>query len=192
MWLMTSVLLTASLATYAQRPAAGADSHTFIHRMDYYVRDGGEWVSKNDHYKAGSEQAHSYRYRWEWSLGKRIARLHIDGLFDGDKRDSFWESIVVWHPTDGRAVMWQVGAAGAYAEGTVQFTDDKTTEIRLTFYMPDGDIWAFREIDTVVGPDEFRTVSYRFKGGQWTQQGAATWTRLKPDEINKLPQARDR
>jgi hypothetical protein len=161
----------------AQTGLPRAESRTFTERMEYYIRDGGEWTSKNDDYTPDNQQAHTFRYRWEWSLGKRLAHLRIDGLFDGDRQATFWETTVAWHPTDGQALIRQVGASGAYAEGTVHFPDEKTTEIRMTFYMPDGEIWAFREVDTVVGPDEFRTVSYRLREGQWMQQRGSTWTR---------------
>lgn len=175
---MLPLLVTMTLqASTTALPAA--DAKTFADRLDYYIRDGGVWVSKNDDYKPGGEQPQAFGYRWEWSLGRRMARLRIDGLFDGDKRATYWENIVAWHPTEERAVMRQVGAGGAFADGGLRWIDDKTTEIRLTFHMPDGEVWAFREIDTIVGPDEFRTASYRLRDGQWVLQRASTWTRVR-------------
>jgi hypothetical protein len=173
---MFLILLVGELL-FAQPGDQGRE--TFTKRLDYYVRDGGEWTSPNADYKAGSGQPHSYGYQWEWSLDKQIARLRIFGAFDGDKRATFWETIVAWHPTEQRALMRQIGASGAFADGWVAWPSEQSVEIRLTFVMPDGEIWAFREIDTIIGPDEFRTVSYRFKGGQWVEQQASSWKRVK-------------
>lgn len=161
-------------------PTAIDPVEMFTRRMDYYIRDGGEWTSPNPDYASNpSRQPHSYAYRWEWSLDRRIARLRIDGLGDGGLRVTFWEAIVAWHPGEKRAVMTQVGSAGAYAAGAIDWADDSTAEIRLTFHDPDGAPWEFRELDTLAGPDQFHTVSYRRVDGAWVQQRASTWTRVK-------------
>lgn len=176
------LLLTLAITLSLQAASSAlpvADPAVFANRLDFYIRDGGEWRSANDAFKPGSDQPREYAYRWEWSLPRRFARLRIEGVFDNHKRVTYWENMVAWHPIEERALMRQVGAGGAFAEGTLHFVDDNTLEIRLTFSVPDGEVWAFKEIETRTGPDEFRAVSYRLRGGKWEQQQTATWSRVK-------------
>jgi hypothetical protein len=54
------LLLMLSQTIAAQTGLPRAESRTFTERMEYYIRDGGEWTSKNDDYTPDNQQAQSY------------------------------------------------------------------------------------------------------------------------------------
>jgi hypothetical protein len=67
---------------------------------------------------------------------------------------------------------------GAWADGAFRRIDDTHNQIDLTFTMPDGEVWRYKEEDTVVGPNELHTVSYRFRDGTWVEQQRSVWARV--------------
>lgn len=174
-----SAIVSAIVTAVVLSQSVPGSPSAFTDRMDYYARDGGKWTSTNGNFKPGSGQPRSYEYEWEWGLDRRLARLRILGVSEQGERHTFWEATVAWHPTTHVAVMRQVGATGAVADGVVSWPTTSSTEVRLTFAMPSGEIWAFLELDTVLGPNEFRSESYRLRDGKWVLQSTSVWRRLK-------------
>jgi hypothetical protein len=171
----TAMLIAAPLA----QTTVARDREALLRRMDYLIRDGGEWSAPNRDYKPGAREARTFGYRWKWLFDQQVAHLEIFGVFDGDVRATFWTTTVLWDATSAEGKMHQVGSNGTFADGTLSWTREGENEVRLTFVTADGEMWAFRETDTILGPDEFRTTSARLRGGQWADERNTIWKRVR-------------
>ena len=146
--------------------------------MGFYTRDGGVWSSPNRDHDVTKNPIRTFGYRFVWLVPRVAVRLTIFGRADAGAEHPFWETTTGWDPVSQRAVMRQFGTNGASAEGTFRVVDSTHNQIDLTFMMPDGEVWRFKEEDTIVGPNEFQSVSYRFRDGKWVEEGRSIWNRL--------------
>lgn len=161
------------------QPAPTPRQTRFVDRLDFYTRDGGTWSSPNRDYDASKNPIRTFGYRFVWLVPRVAVRLTIFGRADDGQEHPFWETQTGWDPVGERALMRQFGTNGAWAEGTFEGVDATHNQINLTFTMPDGEIWRFKEDDTITGPDQFETVSYRFRDGKWVEQSRSVWRRVK-------------
>lgn len=147
--------------------------------MEYLTRDGGRWESANPKHVEGDGSAPRFGYAFETKLGGWVVHNRILGLFE-DREAVYWETIYSWHPARKVGLVHQVGWGGAMATGEERRVDETSTETLLTFTMANGESWDFREITEVHGPDEFESISYRKRDGEWEEQNRLRWKRVRP------------
>jgi len=178
--LTTAALAAALLAPFpagAQNPAS--PSATPVSEvMDYLARDGGTWIAENPTHKKDDGSPPHYGYAFEWGLDRWIVRNRILGVYP-ERQVTYWESFSAWDPIEKRVTLYQVGRGGAHAIGHTVRHDDVRSETFLSFVMADGETFEFHEVETIRGPDEFESVSYRKVGGTWVERQRLVWKRTK-------------
>ena len=172
------VLLASALAFTARAEAAAKSP--FESRMEYWVRDGGEWRCDNPDYKPGTEQAKEFGYKFAWALHRRAVLLEIFGEFDGGRgRITFWHNTAAWHPGEKRVVMTHLGVGGAVLHGWEDMPDENTREHEFHGVAPDGSEFRFRDVARITGPDTHESTSFQWKDGGWVEQRKMQWRRVK-------------
>lgn len=174
-WLVVAGLCVAALS------AAEPGTSLFVERMEYWMRDGGEWRCPNPDYQPGTEQPREYGYRFQWALHQRAVTLEIFGEFDGGRgRVTFWHNLAAWHPGEKRIVMTHLGVGGAILYGHEEMPDPDSREHVFRGVAPDGSEYRFRDIAKITGPDTHESVSFRWQDGGWVEQRKLVWQRVRP------------
>ncbi len=187
----TSLLLATLINTFdiharkKEVTQTAEEKSPLVAQMEYLVRDGGEWTTKNEEYNPKDKNSpHSFGYKFEWGLHQRIVKLRIFGIYNNGQRLDFWDSIYAWHPVEKKIKAYQFGSGGAIATGESFRVDDKTNQVSLTFVQPDGGSFDYKNVMTVLGPDEFRSTSYHHENGEWKLKRASVWRWVKTEKMN--------
>ncbi len=172
--------MAAGVLGVAGLAAQEAKTPAFVERMNYWVRDGGEWRCANPDYKPGTDQAKEYGYKFTWALHKRAVTLEIFGDFDNGRRITFWHNLSSWHPVEKRVVMTHLSVGGAVLHGWEETPDADTRAHEFKGVGPDGSEMRFRDIARVTGPDTHESTSFAWENGKWVEQRKMQWRRVKP------------
>jgi len=174
-------LTIALLAVMLAQPVAATEAakSPFESRMEFWVRDGGEWRCDNPDYKPDTEQAKEFGYKFVWALHRRAVLLEIFGEFDGGRgRITFWHNTAAWHPVEKRVVMTHLGVGGAVLHGWEDMPDADTREHEFRGVAPDGSDFRFRDIARITGPDTHESTSFQWQDGRWVEQRKMLWRRV--------------
>ncbi len=174
---LTAVVAALGLVTglFAQ----GGKPPPFVERMDYWVRDGGEWRCDNPDYKPGADQAKEFGYKFAWALHKRAVTLEIFGEFEDGRKITFWHNLSAWHPVEKRVVMTHLSMGGAVLHGWEEMPGENTREHEFKGVAPDGSEFRFRDIARITGPDTHESASFKWENGAWVAQRKMQWRRVK-------------
>jgi hypothetical protein len=145
--------------------------------MSFMTEGSGLWITDNTAFQSENESFDAYATEWKWGVGGQSINGRLYAIRDGKEVDSFWEYHVFWHPTEKKAVFYQVGSGGAVGVGEMRSVDSEAGAERMTemtFFAPDGTNWKdmhkLRE-----SPGEHSTTSFGFKDGSWILQRRYIW-----------------
>lgn len=74
--------------------------------------------------------------------------------------------MIQWNPRGGVILIDQYGWLGSRLHGTETIRADGTRVVDLDGTMPDGSRLTFRDETTILGPDQFRSVSFKEEGSR--------------------------
>jgi hypothetical protein len=170
---VSTALLTGEAA--AQTPdSLTAEARAFRERREYHLRDGGVWWAANPAYKPGDSTVVShFGYRFAEGYGLHAYRIRIVGRLD-TREFVFWEGVSAWHPIRNAWSYQAEGTGGAVAIGA---SINREGDLVFDVIAPDGTVTTNLDRDSVVGPDEFTSESFRLTGGRWTPNQRLTWKR---------------
>jgi hypothetical protein len=86
--------------------------------------------------------------------------------------------LCAWHPVKQRFSLWEVDAAGAVTEGTLEIAG-QAHSYEETIYSPDGSTLPVRAEAVRDGQDTFQFKARIEQGGEWKVVFQATWRRVK-------------
>jgi hypothetical protein len=148
--------------------------------MNRLTGGGGRWIADNSAYRGENEPWDAYGLEWRWGAGRMSVRGRLFSLDKGQERGDHWDYLLVWHPREKKALLYQVGANGAFGWGELTAgpgTDGApTTELEQTFVHPNGSEWRTRH-EAVETATEVRMRSFQFEGGGWKPNRSYVWRR---------------
>jgi len=170
-----------------QEPISAADNlptmtrAEFNERMDYLVRDGGQWLAENPNYTAGDGSPVSFGYQFEWGPNRAYVEIEIFGRAEYDTHQSYWKLLSAWHPESRRAEHFQVGAGGAVGTGIAYYPSETHEEILIEFVNPDGSRMYLKDVSETIDEDHFVSTSYLRSSPdeEWRESQVLNWERVR-------------
>jgi len=170
-----------------QEPISAADNlptmtrAEFNERMDYLVRDGGQWLAENPNYTAGDGSPVSFGYQFEWGPNRAYVEIEIFGRAEYDTYQSYWKILSAWHPESRRAEHFQVGAGGAVGTGIAYYPSETREEILIEFVNPDGSRMYLKDVSETIDEDHFVSTSYLRSSPdeEWRESQVLNWERVR-------------
>lgn len=146
----------------------------FRTRRDYFIRGDGTWWAPNPAWTPGADSVAShYGYQFEAGYGPLTYRLKIVGRA-GSKTYLFWEGFIAWHPVRNAFQYQSQGTSGAVASG---WSINREGDLAFEVVSPDGSTVTQLDRQLIVGDDELRSESFRWKDGKWESHQRLTWRR---------------
>jgi hypothetical protein len=149
--------------------------------MNRLTGGGGRWIADNSAYRGENEPWDAYGLEWRWGAGRMSVRGRLFSLVQGQERGGdHWDYLLVWHPKEQKALLYQTGANGAFGWGALAAGPGAdgapTTELEQTFVHPNGSEWKTRH-EAVETATEVRMRSFQFEGGAWKPNRSYVWRR---------------
>lgn len=143
-----------------------------------FLVGGTGWAASNAAYQDGSTEPYdAYTMDYDWGIGRRSVRGSLGGRRDDRDSGEFWEIRLIWDPVQRKARLFQFGADGTIAEGTLTPQATHKYRAEMVLHLPDGKTRLIRDELTEIGDREMRTRSFHRENGAWVAKRRYTWIR---------------
>ncbi len=114
-----------------------------------------------------------FGYQVEAGYSASTYRLKILGKL-ADKKYLYWDGFCAWHPLRNAILYVSQGTGGAVAHG---LSINRSGDMVFDVLGADGSVTSHFDRDSVIGPIEFVSESFRLEDGKWAFKQRLRWKR---------------